>query len=146
MKKFVFSLQSLYDVTLSTEKHQKTQIKRLENLILSLVQQLDQMKEDYLDAKDECADEMKKGMSSEKLSQYNFYFESLINMMIVQKDNIIKAEHEKEKWIKARIETRRELKSLDKIRENQYALYLEELKKEQEKEIGDLVSFQVASK
>ncbi len=146
MKKFVFTLQTVYDMALSTEKQQKLQIKRLEDRLRQLNEELSRMKEQYLDVKERCAKEMERGMASEELAQYSLYFESLINRMIEHREQIARAEQEKEIWVQRRIQTRKEIQTYDKLRETQYEEYLHEVKREEEKEIGDLVSFQVASK
>jgi flagellar biosynthesis chaperone FliJ len=41
------------------------------------------------------------------------------------------------------VNTRRELKLLDKLRESQYAEYMENVKKQQDKCVDDLVSYSV---
>lgn len=146
MKKFAFTLQTVMDMTLSTEKQQKIQLRQLEEALRQLRIELERMKSDYLTAKERCAEEMQKGLSSEKLAQYNVYFESLIHAMIVQKDRILCREREREEMMNALVETRKELKTLEKLRDQQYEAYQVEVRMEEEKEIGDTVSFQVASR
>lgn len=146
MKKFKFTLQSVYELSLSTEKQQQIQIKKLEDTLARLRYELEELKVAYLDGKDRLAEEMKKGLSSDKLSQYNVYFENLINTMISKKESILRVEEEREKWIQKIIETRKEIKTMEKLRDAQYEAYLFEERQESEKEIGDIVSFNVASK
>jgi flagellar export protein FliJ len=145
MKKFSFTLQSLFRVTLSMEKSQKVALKKIEDMIAGLKQELEHMKDAYFNSKQQCAKDMQKGVSGEMVAQHSLYFESLINAMIAQKDHIIQAEEEREKRLTELIKTRRKIQTLEKIRESQYFEYLEEVKREEEKEIGDLVSFQVIS-
>ncbi len=146
MKKFVFTLQTVYDLTTSTEKQQKMKIRQLEDEIIRLNKELEDMKEAYLSAKERCAEEMKQGLHSDKLAQYGIYFEDQINSMIAHKQKIVETEAEREKWMEARVETRRELKTLDKLREAQYEEYQAEQKREAEKEISDIVAFKASNK
>lgn len=146
MKRFTFTLQAVENLTLSTEKQQKTRIKQIEDYLSRLRIQLEQMKEAYLDAKERCAEEMKIGLSSEVLAQYSAYFESLIQSMIQQKEKILRSETELDEWLQKLVQTKQELKTLEKLKETQYEQYLLEEKQEAEKEIGDVVSFNVASK
>lgn len=146
MKKFKFTLQSVYELSLSTEKQQQIQIKKLEDTLARLRYELEELKVAYLDGKDRLAEEMKAGLTSDKLTQYNVYFENLINTMISKKESILRVEEEREKWIQKIIETRKEIKTMEKLRDAQYEAYLFEERQESEKEIGDIVSFNVASK
>lgn len=146
MKRFVFTLQTVYDVALSTEKQQKVQIRRLEEQLRQLNEELNAMKEQYLDAKERCAKEMETGLASDRLAQYSLYFESLIARMVEHKEAIISTEKERERWMQMRIQTRREIRTYETLRDAQYEEYLLEMKREEEKEIGDLLSFQVSSK
>ncbi|MDL2289336.1 flagellar export protein FliJ [Clostridia bacterium OttesenSCG-928-F22] len=144
MKKFVFSLQSVYDIVLSEEKQLKLRLKQLEDRLSWLNAELDRLKEAYLDGKEECAREMQKGMGTDKLAQYSHYFESLMNTMILQKDNIIRTEAEKAKVTEERIGVQKKIKTYEKVRERQWEEYRMEVKKEEENEIGDLVSYRAA--
>ena len=67
-------------------------------------------------------------------------------MIAAQKQSIALAEKEREKIIEALVAIRKEIKSLESLREKQYEEYLAEEKREQEQAIGDVVSYQVASK
>lgn len=146
MKKFKFTLQSVYELSLSTEKQQKIRLRQLEDALAELRYQLEQLKTAYLDGKDRFAEEMKKGLTSDKLSQYNVYFENLINTMIATKERILRTEEEREQWMQKIIETRKEIKTMEKLRDAQYETYLFEERQEAEKEIGDIVSFNVSTK
>ena len=141
MKKFVFTLQSVYNVTQGEDKQLKMQLKNLEDRINYLQGELEKLKMQYLDSKEECAREMEEGMGAEKLSQYSHFFESLTNTMILTKDNILQAEQEKEVVIQKRVVVQRKLKTLDNIRDRQWEEYQQDLKREEENEIGDLVSY-----
>ncbi|MDR1620030.1 MAG: flagellar export protein FliJ [Clostridiales bacterium] len=146
MKRFTFSLQAVYNLALSTEKQRKTRLARVEAELIDLRAGLNRLKERYLDAKEECAAEMQKGLSSDRLQQYSIYFDSLFNAMVIQKEKIVIKEREREKCVRALIETRREIKTFEKLRETQYEEYLAEERKEAEKDIGDVVSYRVAAK
>lgn len=146
MKKFVFTLQAVYGVTLSEEKQQKLEIKRLEDLLARLRAERDEAQNAFMESKVRCACELEKGMPKDKLNQYSLYFESMINMLELLRENILRTEAERDQWIQKRIKTRNKLKTLEKIRDAQLEEYKIELRKEEDKDIGDLVSYQVAAK
>lgn len=146
MKKFKFTLQTVYNLALSTDKQQKMALKKIEDEIAMLNNELEEMKTAYLSSKERCQEEMQNGISSEDLAQYSIYFESQINAMITQKEKIIRAEEERERIIQARVKTRKEIKTLEKLRQTQYEEYMAEMQKQDELEVGDVVSFKLASK
>ena len=146
MKKFVFTLQTVYDLALSTQKQQKIQLKRIEDRLARLMADMGRMKASYLDAKDNVTQEMAHGLSGERLMQYNAYFEGLINTMVIQKENILQAEAEHDRWMAERIKTRREIKTLEKVRDAQYEAYRQQERLEDEKQIDDLVSYRAGVK
>ncbi|MGI6175467.1 MAG: flagellar export protein FliJ [Christensenellales bacterium] len=146
MKKFVFTLQSLYGVTLSTEKQQKLQLKKTEARLVWLEEGLEKMKSEYLEYKVRCAKEMEEGISADELSQYNIYFDCLFNLMVEQKDHILRTEAERDRCRAALVKTRRKVQTLEKVKESQYEAYLQEIKIEQEKDMGDLVAYRAAAR
>jgi flagellar export protein FliJ len=146
MKQFVFTLQSFYDMKLSEEEQQKIRMQMIIERLFAQTEELSRMKKAFNQSKQTFCEKISRGLKSDELAQYNRYFSSLTEGMMVQKERIAKTEKEKEKCLKEQIEIKKEIKTLDKLRESQYEAYQYGLKLEEEKEIGDLVSYKVASK
>jgi flagellar FliJ protein len=145
MKQFVFTLQTVLDIAFSTEKQQKIEMKKIEARLSSLFLELEEMRRSFAGAKANHAKEIVNGIQAERLKDYSQYFESINAAMIIEKEKIRAVEAEKEKLIEEQIQTKKEIKTLEKLKDSQYEAYLQELKKEEEKAIGDLVSYKASS-
>ena len=141
MKKFVFTLQSLYDMKIRTEEQQKIQMKKIQDRQLKLNEELNVLKKSFENTKEKHSKRLKEGVLSRELNQYSQYFKDLTSAITRQKGMIAQAEREKQKLLEEQIETKKEIKTLNKLRDSQYQAYLHELKIEEEKIMGDLVSY-----
>lgn len=146
MKKFVFTLQAVQDIALADEKQQKALLRRIEERIRTLTAALEEMYERRKDAQAQCAKDVDEGTDALRLAQYARYLESLAELIEAQKQSIALAQKERDKVVEALVKTRKEIKSLENLRERQHEEYLAEVKREEEQAIGDVVSYQVASK
>jgi len=146
MKKFVFTLQSVYDIALSNEKQQKNLLRRIEERLLALRAVLDRMLAQRKEARTQCAKDVDEGTDANRMAQYARYFESLEDRIEAQKKAIETIEKEREKVVDALVKIRQEIKSLENLREKQLEEYRAEVKREEEQAIGDVVTYQVASK
>lgn len=146
MKKFVFTLQAVQDIALADEKQKKALLRRIEERIRTLTAALEEMYERRKDAQVQCAKDVDEGTDALRLAQYARYLESLAELIEAQKQSIALAQKERDKVVEALVKTRKEIKSLENLRERQYEEYLAEVKREEEQAIGDVVSYQVASK
>lgn len=142
MKKFVFTLQGVNDIALATEKQLKIEMQRIENRLRRVLQEIEDTRLEFRTLKARCFEQMRQdGIESQSLVQYERYFEKLEAALQVLKQTKTQIEREKEKCLQAQIENRKELKTLEKLREKQYQEYLSELRREEEKAIGDLVAY-----
>lgn len=146
MKRFKFTLKTIYSVTESEEKQQKLRLRQIEERLKELHAGMEKLEDDYVHSKAQCAQKMVQGMPAEELQQYNAYFEALIAAIQLQAEMIVENQKEQERWLAMRVATRRKLKTLDKLRQKQYDAYLQEVKREEDAEIGDLVSYRSAVK
>lgn len=146
MKKFVFTLQAVQDIALADEKQKKALLRRIEERIRTLTAALEEMYERRKDAQAQCAKDVDEGTDALRLAQYARYLESLAELIEAQKQSIALAQKERDKVVEALVKTRKEIKSLENLRERQHEEYLAEVKREEEQAIGDVVSYQVASK
>ncbi len=146
MKQFVFTLQSLYDMKLSEEEQQKIRMQQITEKLLKQTQELEDMKKAFSQTRQLYRQRINRGLQAAELNRYNQYFSDLSEAMLLQKEKINQTEKEKEDCLKEQIETKKEIKTLDKLRESQYEAYLHEVKLEEEKTIGDLVSYKATTK
>ncbi len=143
MKKFVFSLQSWYDMQLSLEKQHKMQIGMIEAKIMACRDELLELSRGFDKTKYEYTGEVSIGMAVHRAGHYGAFFDGTKAAMAEVMEQILKLEEEKEQWMKKLVLVRRDIKLLEKLRESQYCDYLEEVKKHQDKFVDDLVSYRV---
>lgn len=144
MKKFVFSLQSWYDMQLSLEKQHKLQIGMIEARINASKEQLAALCGCVDKTTCEFTFEVSQGMVVHRAHHYGSFFENAKTSMTALNMHIAQLEEEKEEWMQKLVHVRKEIKLLDNLRENQYKDYLAEVKKQQGKFIDDLVSYKVS--
>lgn len=146
MKKFKFSLQVLLNIKEAKEKQQKTELAEAERLLRLARDELTALVEEFRAVRDGFNEKLQKGSDVNELTTFTAYFTYLRERIQLQQLKVRQAEAEKRKRQQALIITMTEVKALVKLKETQYENYLLELKVEQEKEIGDFVSFKVVTK
>lgn len=145
MKKFVFSLESLYDLKNAEELQEKIIMQSIMARLNSLNKGLESLKARRGEAVDKYNEDLKAAIFTTKLADYNHYFESISNSIKLQKERIAKAEKERQESIDRQVEIKREIKSLDKLYEIELEDYKELVKQEEYKEVDDLISYRVAA-
>lgn len=141
MKQFVFTLQSLYDIKLSEEKQKKIELLTIEKELQAREDELKQLAQQFEIAKCEYCEVMAVGIEAARVKQYGQFFSRLKTSMIVVKEQITAVESRKEQCVNALVELRKEKKLLDAMKEEQYAAFLKQRKKQQEALISDIVSY-----
>ena len=142
MKKFKFTLQSLYKYKLTVEKNQKAELKSAELTLKKLLDEEQKLLCAYADT----AWSLEKALAenvdvASELCKHDAYFKYLRDALKEIREKIVKAEEIVEKCRQALIKTMKELKTYSRLREEQYQSYLKEVKAEEDKETGDLVSY-----
>lgn len=145
MKKFKFSLNPLLNVKKALEKTQKAQIQKNQQEIEIRENEIKLIQLEITELNQSLENELKNRVSIDDLIQYDRYLLKLKEMIDIKRAEISKLTIEKEECQKALIETMKEIKMLEKLREKQYNQYLYELEREQEKETSDFVSFITSS-
>jgi flagellar export protein FliJ len=143
MKKFVFSLQSWYDMQLGLEKQHKLQIGMIDAKINACRDELAALNHGFDKTKHEYTGEVSQGMAAHRVGHYGSFFDTTKANMAAVTQQIRELEEEKELWMQKLVLVRKDIKLLVKLRENQYSEYLSEVKKHQDKFIDDLVSYKV---
>lgn len=143
MKKFVFTLQSWYDMQLGLEKQHKLELKNIEAELIKRQKELEQLNADFNKANGEYCSAVSRGVMAPRIKDYGLFFDSVKASMNTVQMEIGRLEHERELRMQKLVHTRKEIKLLDKLRESQYAAHQEVVKKQYDKFVDDLVSFNV---
>jgi len=146
MKKFVFSLQSLLNYKLTVERQQKADLKRAQQTLRELQDEEKRLLQAYADNERSLEEALRENINVvAALSEHDAFFRFLRDALIAVRERIIKAERVVTECQTRLIKTMREIKTYNKLRAEQYQEYMKEIQLEEEKEIGDLVSFNVVS-
>lgn len=141
MHKFEFSLQSLLDICMAKEKQQKIQLSQAEAALAAREKELTDLSDEYARVRERYARELTRGMGAPTMEQYGRYFTDMNGSIRAARERVRAARQERDKVQKVLVETRKELKTYEKLRESQYQQYLEERKAEEDKAIADLVCY-----
>jgi flagellar FliJ protein len=146
MKKFIFTLQSLFSYKQTIEKQQKTELKNAQQLLRELVEQERRLLEAYAENERSLEKALRGNIDvAAALNEHDAYFRFLRDALKELRERIVKAEQIVSDCQNRLIRTMREIKTYNKLRDEQYQEYLKETRSEEEKEIGDLVSFTAIS-
>ena len=146
MKKFKFTLQALYNYKLTVEKMQKADLKKAQQALRELIAEEQRLLLAY--AENERSLEIALRRNEDvvtALSEHDAYFRFLRDALKEIRKRIEKAEEVVLKCQERLIITMKEIKTYTKLRDEQYQAYLKEIQAEEDKELGDLVSFNVIS-
>ena len=142
MKKFVFSLQALYDFKLTVEKQQKAELRIAQQKLKDLIAEEMRLLNAYAENERSLEKALRENINvAAALSEHDAFFRYLRDALKEIRERIIRAEKVVTECQARLIITMREIKTYQKLRTEQYQDYLKEVQTEEEKEIGDLVSF-----
>ena len=146
MKKFVFTLQALFNYKLTIEKQQKAELRNAQIALRELQQEEQRLLEAYAENEKSLEEALRKNKNvAAALSEHDAYFRYLRDALIEIRERIARAERIVAECQMRLIATMKEIKTYNKLRDAQYQEYLKEIQLEEEKEIGDLVSFTTVS-
>jgi len=146
MKKFKFTLQPLYNYKLTVEKLQKAELRRAQQALQELLDEEQRLLRAYADNERSLEEALRRNENvATALSEHDAYFRFLRDALIEVRKLIVEAEEVVRQCQERLIITMKELKTYLKLRDEQYQRYLKEVQAEEEKEMGDLVSFNVIS-
>ena len=142
MKKFKFTLQPLYKYKQTVEKIQKAELRKAQQALRELRAEEQRLLQAYAKNERSLENALKENRDiASALSEHDTYFRYLRDALEEVREKIVKAEEVVAKCQQQLIVTMKELKTYDKLREEQYQRYLKDIQAEEEKEMGDLVSF-----
>lgn len=144
MKRFKFTLQSLYNYKLTVEKLQKAELSKAQQALQLLLNEEQRLIQAYANTELSLEEALRKGENIvAALTEHDAYFRFLRDSLVEVRKKIVRAEEVVRKCQEKLIITMRELKTYDKLRDEQYAAYRLEVQAEEAKEMDDLVSFKV---
>ena len=144
MKKFVFSLQALFNYKQTVEKTQKAELKKAQQALRELQKEEQRLLRAYADNERSLEMALKRNEDiGTALSEHDAYFRFLRDALKEIRERIVKAEEIVLECQSRLIVTMKEIKTYNKLRDEQYLKYKKEIQTEEDKEIGDLVSFNV---
>jgi len=144
MKKFKFTLQALFNYKLTVEKMQKADLRKAQQALRELIEEEQRLllayaeNERSLEAALQSNDDVVSA-----LAEHDAYFRFLRDALKEIRERIVIAEDVVAKCQERLIITMKELKTYAKLRSEQFQQYLADVRAEEDKEIGDLVSFNV---
>jgi len=146
MKKFVFTLQALFDYKQTVEKVQKAELKRAREALGELLKEELRLLRAYADNEQSLEKALRDNIDvGTALSEHDAYFRYLRDALREIRVKIVEAEEVVSKCQERLIVTMKEIKTYNKLRDEQYQRYRKEIQAEDDKEMGDLVSFNVVS-
>ena len=145
MKKFKFTLQPLLDLTLSMQEQLQLQMKQNEDALSRLVGELDTLFSQRTSAKEAYLNQVQRGVQAEELKSHTAYIDEYSDLIVQQEDRIDNVQRERQKLILEKTSNYQNLKKLENLKEKQYAQYLAQVKSDEEKMIGDLISYRIAA-
>jgi len=146
MKKFKFTLQSLYNYKITVEKLQKAELRRAQQALQELLDEEQRLIQAWADNEKSLEEALQKGENvGAALSEHDAFFRYLRDALIEVRKKIVKAEEIVRECQDRLILTMKELKTYLKLREEQYQAWMKEVQAEEAKNIDDLVSFKVIS-
>jgi len=141
VKKFLFSLQTLFDLKVKEEKNQKRELNQIEAKLNLLNMELEALKNDYYIYEREYRECLKGSIAMDKLKQYNYYLVEQSDLIDKKNEMIEKQNKIKKICVKKLVGILREKKSFEKLKEKQYEEYLVESKKEENQTMDDILSY-----
>lgn len=142
MKKFKFTLQALYNYKLTVEKMQKAELKKAQQALRELLDEEQRLLRAYAENERSLARALRENVDvGTALIEHDAFFRFLRDALVELRERIKKAEEIVRQCQDRLIITMKELKTYVKLRNEQYEAYLKEVQIEDDKNIGDLVSF-----
>lgn len=146
MKKFTFTLQALLHLKESLEKQERNGLAAATRRLGALLRE----KEDMLGRREKAgadyAARLAQGMPAPETQRFTDYFRMMKDLLAEQETKIRAAQEDIEACRRRLVEIMREIHMYENLREKQYQQYLKELQTEEEKAIGDFVTYQTTNK
>jgi flagellar protein FliJ len=146
MKKFVFTLQALLHLKESLEKQERNNLAGIARRLNALNAEKDDMLCRRESASQDYAAKLAGGMMASETQRFTSYFRMMKELLEEQDKKIDAVQAEIEACRQRLVEAMREIHMFENLKDKQYQQYLQDAQIEEEKTIGDYVSFQTTHK
>jgi flagellar FliJ protein len=144
MKKFVFTLNALYEVKKTLRDKLQGEYAAAEALYRAALHKKEELERTLDVKKEEYEVRARKGMTVGDLLGYDIYFEELQGQIKAAEKEVGRALLEANRKRGELVAVFKEIKVLEKLYEKQYGEYLKELEKSESKTMEDIVSYKAA--
>lgn len=146
MKKFVFSLETVYRYKQTVEKTQRADLKRAQDALRALEEERERLDA----AVENNARSLERALRgrfevTQALQQHDAYFMYLRDEQERLSIEIERAEAERDRCRDILVTTMKEVKAYRNLKEERYREYLEDVRREEAKDMGDLVTHQTVA-
>ena len=146
MKRFEFSLQPLFDYKHTVEKQQKAELQKARNTLRELLAEELRLENAYTENERSLERALRENIDvATALIEHDAYFRFLRDALKELRLRIVEAERYVSECQTRLMTTMKEIKTYTKLREEQYQEYRKEVQSEEDKEMGDIVSFKAVS-
>jgi len=140
MKKFKFTLQALQNYKLTVEKLQRAELKRAQQVLRDFQNEEARLLGAWADNELSLEKALKSGLDvGGALSEHDAYFRFLRDELVEIREKIVEAEEVVLECQEKLMMTMKELKTYEKLRDEQYQVWLKEAQLEDAKEMDDIV-------
>ena len=134
----------MFNYKQTVEKQQKAELRNAQQTLRELLDEELKLLEAYAENERSLEKALRENINvATALSEHDAYFRFLRDALKELRERIVKAEIVVSECQTRLIKTMKEIKTYNKLRAEQYEEYQKEVQTEEEKEIGDLVSFKV---
>ncbi|SMC35653.1 flagellar export protein FliJ [Papillibacter cinnamivorans] len=141
MKKFRFTLQAVYQFKKTQEKQKKAELSGLSAEISRLTKEKTGFERKLEEDSEEYRRTVSAGMPASQMAWYGNFAQYIQDMLRKVNAVLAEAQRKRELLQSELVAVLKEMETLEKLREEQYRAFLEEAAKEEEKELGDLMSY-----
>lgn len=143
MKKFVFSLNALYEVKKSLKDKLQAELAAAEAVYRAAVEKKENLEKTLDEKKADFEAKASNGMTVNDLQGYAIYFEDMQERIKTAGKEVDRALRDVNQRRNELVSVFKEIKVLEKLHEKQYSEYLKDLEKSETKAVEDIVSFKI---
>lgn len=143
MKKFAFSLDSLYELKKTMKDKIQAEYAAAEAVLAEKTRKKEALEKKLLEDRASYEDKVKKGMTICNIKFYLLYFEELQERIAAAGEDIKRAQKDVNRKKAELLAAHREIKALEKLYQKQYSEYIKEEEKRETSSFEDILSFNI---
>ena len=143
MKKFVFSLNSLYELKKTLKDKIQGEYAAAEAALSKAIEEKAILDRTFLEKSEEYEAKLKKGMIVSDIQSYINFLEELQELIRTAQTVVIRAQGLADAKREELVEVFKEIEVLKKLKQKQYQEYLKEVEKKEKSVLDDIMSFNI---